>query len=120
MNHVQSTTRETNAFGNHVPVSYSEKYIASTGNDNEDAGSSSAESAQIKSATKSDTDSEIDSEEKEGGRGRQGLHNKNSNSAHGGALRQWGVGGTCFNLGTGYQTIAIHMASPQLGDSTVI
>ena len=55
LNDVQSTTRGTNAHGNPVPVSFSKKSIASPGKDNEDAGSSSAESVHIKSASDSDS-----------------------------------------------------------------
>ena len=56
LNHVQSTTRGTNAYGNPVPVPSNKESIASPGKDNEDAGSSSAESVQIKSASNSDVD----------------------------------------------------------------
>ena len=72
LNHVQSTT---------VPVFAKEKSVRSSGKDNNDAGSSSADSVRIQSASNSDIDS---SEEEEGGN-RQGPHKKNSQSAHSGA-----------------------------------
>ena len=43
LNHVQSTTRATNACGNHVPVPSNKESVASPGKYNKDAGSSSAE-----------------------------------------------------------------------------
>ena len=56
LNHVQSTTRGTDAYGNPVPVPSSKQSTSRSGEDTEDAGSSSAESVQIKSASSSDVD----------------------------------------------------------------
>ena len=69
LNHVQSTA---------VPVPAKEKSVWSPGKDNNDAGSSSADSVRIQAASSSDIDS---SEEEEGGN-RQGPPERNSHSAY--------------------------------------
>ena len=78
LNHVQSATRGTNAYGNPVPVPSNKESIASPGKDNRDAGSNSADSVQKESAS----NAEVNSVGEEEGGNHQGPHKKNSHSAH--------------------------------------